>query len=95
LLTEVFRRRFFGLFPMIVNLSRFKLFLDFNEEFLSMRPNLSSISGGNQSLNFFPIFAIELQSYIKGENTEDELFMLLSGPSAVSSVIIISFARHF
>ena len=41
------------------------VFLDIDEEFLGMRPNLSSRSGAKIFLNFLPVFTIISKTYIE------------------------------
>ena len=44
----------------VVGRFEFKLFFHSEEEFLGMRSDLSSVSGSNQFLYFFPVFAVNL-----------------------------------
>lgn len=63
-------------------------FFVFEEELLGMGTYLRAVSGADQVFNFFPILAKHLESWMSQKGTEEEVFMLLFGPSAVSLVSV-------
>jgi hypothetical protein len=90
----MFRWGFLGLFPILLEFSAFALFFDFDEEFLSVRAYLGSVSSSYERLDFFPIFPEELQTYGHSGNTLHKLLVLLLSPSAVELGIFNPFAGH-
>lgn len=60
----VFRRRFFGLFPIVTVFGCLAVLFGLDKVFLGVGSNLGPVAATNESLNAFPVFAVELQTFI-------------------------------
>ncbi len=82
-------------FGVLVGEVHVELFLHSEEEFLGVRPDLCSVSGPDEFLYFFPVFAVDLQTFVRKIHTEEKLLVFLFGPPAVGFWIHIQGLSHF